>query len=264
MTAAVTGSSVEQARPGEIVARAGTYYRVARYVLGLALVAVGCWYIHDGFIGYPRANLAWALDHPYDKPPHSDMDLLLQKTLGIVLPPAGVFLVIWAVYRSRGAYRLADGVLHVPGHEPIPLRQIEEVDKSKWDRKGIAFVTYRTSNDKQRTFRLDDFIYEQKPINQIRKQIEATLAPPTAIEDVAVDEVGADADVAVEAAVASAPAPAPVAKSPAAMPAAKPAVAKPAVAKPRPAVGKPAASVSPAQVPPPPPKMRIPPRPRMG
>ena len=63
----------------------------------------------------------------------------------VLLPVAGVAFLCWALYNSRGAYRLTGETLRVPGHPPIPLDRIEELDKDKWDKKGIAYVNYRLS-----------------------------------------------------------------------------------------------------------------------
>ena len=52
---------------------------------------------------------------------HSPNDIRLQKVLAYALPPLGIALLAWALYNSRGAYRLSAGTLSVPGHPPIAL-----------------------------------------------------------------------------------------------------------------------------------------------
>jgi len=43
----------------------------------------------------------------------------MQKVLAFALPPFGIFVLGWALYYSRGAYRLENNLLSVPGHAPI-------------------------------------------------------------------------------------------------------------------------------------------------
>jgi len=164
------------AAPGPIVAKAGRYYRIARYLMTLLLFAYGAWSIYDGFISWPN----WPQSHPNEKP-KTDADILLNKVLGVALPPLGVIILLRALYLSRGECRLEDGVLHMPGHPPIPLDRIHSIDRELWDRKGIAIVEYDPpgapagANVKRPRFRLDDFVYEREPIDKIFQIIEQTL-----------------------------------------------------------------------------------------
>lgn len=123
--------------PAIVVAKAGRYYRVARYLMTVLLMAYGAWSIYDGFVSWPR----WTETHPLEKP-KTDTDIMLNKVLGVLLPPMGLIIVAWAIYNSRGEYRLENGVLHVPGHPPVPLEKIHSINREAWDRKGIAYVDY--------------------------------------------------------------------------------------------------------------------------
>jgi hypothetical protein len=185
---------------GPIVAKAGRYYRVARYLMTLLLIAYGAWSIYDGFYSWPN----WPITHPRERP-KTDTDIALNKILGVVLPPVGIGVLVWALYSSRGQYRLENGLVTVPGHPPVPLDKIQSVDRELWDRKGIAYIEYDLSESPQQrtrgntgapvayegvkkgatgTFKLDDFVYERDPTDQIFKIIEASLlkaasaAPP--------------------------------------------------------------------------------------
>src|SRR5450432_1194390 len=123
--------------PALVVAKAGRYYRVARYLMTLLLMGYGAWSIYDGFVSWPH----WTDTHPREKP-KTDTDIMLNKVLGVVLPPMGLIVLGWAIYSSRGEYRLENGVLRVPGHPPVPLEKIESINREAWDRKGIAYVKY--------------------------------------------------------------------------------------------------------------------------
>lgn len=173
---------------GVIVARSGRYYRVARYLMTLLLLTYGAWSIYDGFVSWPH----WADTHPLEKP-KTATDIMLNQVLGVVLPPMGLFILGWALYQSRGEYRLENGVLHVPGSPPVPLEKIHSVNREAWDRKGIAYVEYDLTEAPSRgnagapgsygqatkaargSFKIDDFVYEREPTDQIFKAIEDSL-----------------------------------------------------------------------------------------
>ncbi|HUB24611.1 MAG TPA: hypothetical protein VL992_04205 [Tepidisphaeraceae bacterium] len=168
---------------GDVVARAGKYYRNTRYILAAALFFWGLYNIRDGFFNWPAQNQHYAqvanargLD-PNAKP-HSDADILINQGLGILLPPLGIFLLVWMLRSSRGEIRLSNDVLSVPGHPPVPLIHIESIDKQKWDRKGIAMLSYRLDSGKVGKIKLDDFVYERPPIDRIFERVEQSLQSP--------------------------------------------------------------------------------------
>lgn len=179
--------------PGEeIVAYAGSWYRKARYIMAAIVFACAAWFAYDGWVGYPKANAAHdAAVQRGEKPEKAripDLDILLQKVLAVSLPVVGVAIIVWLRYNSRGCYRLKDDVLYVPGHPPIPLDAIREIDKSKWDKKGIAYLSYELeatgTSPQTGTATLDDFVYDQDPTDAILAAIEKKVAPeePAAAE----------------------------------------------------------------------------------
>jgi hypothetical protein len=178
---------------GPLVARASNEYRVKRLIIVIMLVGMGGYFALDGWIRWPRENQRIveltkekeAALHANDTAKvsqldaeikslsqHSDTDLLMQKVLAVALPPFGLFVLAWALYYSRGAYRLDDHVLTVPGHPPIPLDAIRSIDRTDWDRKGIAWINYELGDHTTGSACLDDFIYQRKPTDDIFKQIE--------------------------------------------------------------------------------------------
>lgn len=167
--------------PTDFVAMAGKYYRNTRYILVAALFIYGIWSIRDGFFNWPHEN-ELALQKGYDKGPHSDMDLLFNRVLGFILPPGALLLLAWSLHNSRGQIRLTGDQLEIPGHPAMLLSSIESVDKQKWDRKGIAFVTYRLDDGVSGQFKLDDFVYEREPIDQIFQRIEQSLTLPKPVK----------------------------------------------------------------------------------
>jgi hypothetical protein len=195
----MTQQNEAQAVEGDIVARGSADYRIRRYIMVALMFAFGAWFLYDGYIKYPRTNEKVAeLQREIEQAtaagdearaerarvtlksltPETAESIAWQKRLGYSLPIlAGLFLVFF-LYRSRGAYRLSDDTLHIPGHPPVPLASITALDKGLWDRKGIAFVDYSLADGKRGKLTLDDFIYERKPTDAIVDRLTAYLAPP--------------------------------------------------------------------------------------
>ena len=181
MTTTATDPAAPSAAGETITARAGTYYRVTRYIFCAVLLAMGAWFAYDGFVTYPRSNELHRLHvldpakYPKDSPTYNAASIGLQKLLGAALPAAAIGLLAWTLYDSRGAYRLSGEVLSVPGHPDVPLDAITQIDKSKWDRKGIAYLDYALQTGQKGRLKLDDFVYDRPPTDRILETIEARL-----------------------------------------------------------------------------------------
>ena len=173
------------AHDAEIVARPGRYYRNTRYLFVVGMIAMAAWFGYDGWVRYPRERDLHR-QNPKAGAPHSDTDIYLQKVLASALPPAALLFLGWTLYNTRGAYRLRGDVLSVPGHPDVPLDAVRAIDKSKWDRKGIAYVEYDVDG-RPGQLRLDDFLYERTPTDQIVERIDSRLAAPEAATDEAVE-----------------------------------------------------------------------------
>jgi hypothetical protein len=159
---------------GEIVALAGRYYRITRYLMTLLFLVFGFFCIRDGFFRYPAENKA-AVERKQNEP-HPGFDIPLNRSLALVLPPLGLLTLARALYNSRGAIRLAGMTLNIPSHPPISLDSIRKIDKRLWDRKGIAYIEYEGPGGATDRFKLDDFIYERDPIDRIVGRIDAHAA----------------------------------------------------------------------------------------
>ncbi|MGB7157462.1 MAG: hypothetical protein WBD40_05315 [Tepidisphaeraceae bacterium] len=182
----------------DIVARAGRYYRNTRYIMAVLLVGMAGWFAYDGWVKWPEGNrkivelqsqLTVAQEAKDDEKAgalsaelknythHNAMGILFQKVLALTLPPVGIGLLVWALYNSRGEYRLSGNTLSAPGHPTIALDQVRQIDKRLWDRKGIAFLDYEVEGSPGGRIKLDDFVYERKPTDQIFERVEAYVAP---------------------------------------------------------------------------------------
>ena len=177
-----------------IIARAGRYYRNMRYLVVIGLFVFAGFFAYDGFKRYPEMNQKIAeVNRAYDASttdedraklgqlqhqlgaPHTDTDIQLQKALAFVLPIAAIGYLIFVLYRSRGEIRLENDTLYVPGVAPVPLSAVAGVDDTLWKKKGIAVVTY-ASDGKSKSLRLDDFVYQQVPIDAIHDRLIAERA----------------------------------------------------------------------------------------
>ena len=75
-----------------------------------------------------------------------------------------------------------------PGHPPIPFTAIRELDKRRWDRKGIAIVKYEVEG-RGGVVTIDDFLYDQTPTDAIYDRILKYVSPPAPeVEQVAQSE----------------------------------------------------------------------------
>jgi hypothetical protein len=167
--------------PIELAAGPGKYFRTTRIIMMLLCVGMGAWFAYDGFVNWPselrEARRLEAEGKKPEKKPHTEMDILIQKALAIVLPPLGLYILVMALYNSRGSYRLADDVLYVPGHPPVPLGSIHNIDQSRWNRKGIALLDYELPSGQRGRIKIDDYLYDQRPADAIFERIQAVVAP---------------------------------------------------------------------------------------
>lgn len=195
-------------QPDLIIAGPGSYYRNTRYVMLIVLVGMGLWFGYDGYVGWPKLNQQIKeLEIKRDQnnlnvsvqketieelkklgSPKTDMDILFQKILAFTLPPLGIAMLLRALHRSRGQYRLEGNVLTVPGHPPVPFENITQIDRHLWDKKGIAYLHYDLGNGQQGRLTLDDFIYDRPPTDQIFERIEKFVSPLSVTRESLEDE----------------------------------------------------------------------------
>jgi hypothetical protein len=156
-------------------------------IMMLVLGGMGCWFLFDGFVAYPRNN-AWASvyfelveKHGKDTPEldaawaqvckernwseekpkkiYTEGDIRTQIILGII-----ALLGAGAVYRNYSkslttTTRLENGIIILPGGEQIALTQVRALSKRRWENKGIADLSYEPELGKAKKFILDDYKY---------------------------------------------------------------------------------------------------------
>ena len=185
----------EEAVPptGPFIARAASYYRNVRFLIVAAMIGMGAWFLYDGFVAWPaEQEKYYALQEQIDEAerrgdlseatrlrkeqegvePHDGFDIPTQKIFGFSLPPLALLMLARWLYISRGEVRLsADDTLHAPGHPPLTPADIEEIDDASWDRKGISTIYYDDRSGNVGRVKLDDFIYDRKPIDAIHDRL---------------------------------------------------------------------------------------------
>jgi hypothetical protein len=173
----------DTANQPDVVACSGREYRLRRGAFAVLLIVMGLWFALDGFVRWPAEQEQFSKATPEQQArmtkPHNDASILIQQLLAVSLTPLGLILLPYFLYMSRGECRLSQNTLYLPGHPPIPLQNVLELDKSKWDRKGIASIRYAVDGTSASCSAvLDDFAYEQNPIHEIVKRIEEHLQGP--------------------------------------------------------------------------------------
>jgi len=188
----------------EIIAPPDAWYRLKHMVFSIVMIGLGFWFAYDGYIGWPRHNqqvhdvkagieraqvtgdsekaktLKTQLSSMRES--YTETDILIQKLLAFALPIIGFAYGVWTYRATRGRYRLAGHTLEIPGAGAIEMVDIQRMDKTRWDRKGIAIVYYMAHHPrKERAFKLDDFAYQRKATDEIVDRIDAFLAPPAAM-----------------------------------------------------------------------------------
>lgn len=182
-------------------------------IMAVALGGLGCWFLYDGLVAYPKNNVkaeiylplrdklgkdtpeleaAWAEIRKErnwnDKTPkkiYDKGDLQTQIVLGILtlLASAGV---LFYFYRSLPTTtRLENGVIILPDGRRIELTKIRALSKKRWDNKGIADLAYESSPGKTTRFVLDDYKYigAATILDEVEKMLSPADPPPEAAEE---------------------------------------------------------------------------------
>ena len=172
-------------------------------------IALGCvvfslWFLFDGMVAYPkeleRCATYW---QPADQPGRWQemersawLEIAQSKNWSTKIPEKPdvqrekitkqyVFSVItfliavpcllkWLLARGTWVESTGKSIRASWGPE-FNFDQVVSINKSKWVDKGIAKVRYRR-NGRLRTFVLDDFKYHREPMEQIIRDLEATLS----------------------------------------------------------------------------------------
>jgi hypothetical protein len=169
-------SEVPVTAPGEvIIARASRDYRWRRYLLAIVLFGYGLYSAYDGFDRYPRENNE-DRGRGLEIVRHPGFDVQFNKAFGVGLPPLSLLFICWVIYSSRGKYEFDGVTVTTPANGAVPLKAIRRIDRTNWDRKGIAYLHYQVpGSSKLGVIKLDDFVYERRPTDEIFRQVAAVV-----------------------------------------------------------------------------------------
>ena len=85
-------------------------------------------------------------------------------------------LALWCLFNALPTIgkwiKLSDGKVSAKGGAEIELKDITQIDKTRWEKKGIAKVSATDSDGKVHTMVIDDLMFEREPTDQIMAEIE--------------------------------------------------------------------------------------------
>lgn len=85
--------------------------------------------------------------------------------------------LIW-YFNSKGSWIEAQGdILRHSGGQEINVNQITEIDKRRWERKGIAIVHATGKSGQPEKFVIDDLKFERQATDQIMAWVESHVEP---------------------------------------------------------------------------------------
>jgi len=138
------------------------------------------------------SNEDWVEDYPGEPKNEYAIDQQFYMVAGIF--PFALFF-IFRFFRNRGRWVEAtdEGIVASWG-QSVRFSQIDEFDKKRWDKKGIAKIRY-SADDKRRTFVLDDCNFEHLPIRAMVRLVESNIradqivgGDPEPVEDTPAEE----------------------------------------------------------------------------
>ncbi|MDZ4848762.1 MAG: hypothetical protein SGI77_05675 [Pirellulaceae bacterium] len=173
-----------------------------RYLLlAGVLLPIALWFAYDGFIGYPKElerarkydplrelepkdkkvqwqaiakENGWSMKEPKKKGDEIADSITGQYVWGSLFLLAGGIALIYYV-RSRGSWvELTATGLKTSWGQKMDFTDVTQLDKKKWETKGIAKATYR-ENTLNRIFVFDDFKFDREPLGKILRQLESKI-----------------------------------------------------------------------------------------
>lgn len=150
-----------------------------RFGLMFVMMGVGgVWFSYDGWVVYPldnqrweeyqkvkdipnqweavAAEKGWSAEVPEIK--HTDESMTTQRGIGIACSVIAVILLIWILLSMTKKVAVDEQGIRVGG-AVIPYGAVKNIDKSRWDNKGIAVVRYQHEG-KDGSVTIDDYKYK--------------------------------------------------------------------------------------------------------
>ncbi len=113
------------------------------------------------------------IPRPSEEIEHLIKSQYLMGAIGLAIGLPGLFLFL----RSRGSWVEMDGQsIATSWGQTMDFNSVQQLDKTKWARKGIARARY-AQNGQTRTLVFDDFKFAREPLGEMLCALEETLSP---------------------------------------------------------------------------------------
>ena len=178
-------------------------------LIAIVCIGFGFYCLYDGFIGYPKKlkiseayeqyhstetgepvteqlaqseaeweafakSQGWSIEKPKKRPPAIRSDIIWQYIMATIAFLVGL-PVLYNYVRSRNSWIETDGVrITTSRGQVVELEKVQGVDKRRWEKKGIAKVSYLDQGSTA-ILVIDDFKFERTPMGEILGQIEAKI-----------------------------------------------------------------------------------------
>lgn len=192
-----------------IKANAHRGYLIKYLLIGIAALVFGLWHVKDALFVYPtlrpladayetlqgpldengqsaipdgelQANWqalaqenGWSEDVPKTNDEINNL-LLYNYFIGIIFSTIGLGCLTIALTTVGKWVKLENDVVSDKKGNSINVRDIVEIDKKRWEKKGLVTLTANTEGRTKKMI-LDDLKFERQPIDQILMHIEKTV-----------------------------------------------------------------------------------------
>lgn len=189
------------------------HYHIRIGVIALACLLMGAYFLYDGFVAYPANQQLYQRydklmkEHPTDyqqrwytitkeeglsdKAPEvtTDTDIFTQKLIGFILVPFGLYILLRFLLNLRRWIEMDEEGLRDQSGRHIKWDDIKELDKTRWETKGIAVVNYEAGGRAGRLV-LDDWKFDRDPIVHMVSRVDEALGntPEPASDPAAEDD----------------------------------------------------------------------------
>jgi hypothetical protein len=163
-----------------VEARINKTWRNKWFIMAAMLFGFAGWSIYDATVAYPAHNervaqfqehkeagrisewpayakeRGWSDEDPGDA--KSDLSIQTQWYQAALTSALGLFAIVMVLRAMSTRLAAEEEVLIGPKGQRVPYEQITEIDKQRWDSKGIAIVHYGSEGQKG-SVKIDDWVY---------------------------------------------------------------------------------------------------------
>jgi hypothetical protein len=171
-------------------------------LMGAAICGFSLWCLYDGLVRYPREqqrglafdklaadgrqnewdeiakSRGWSASPPEEPLSAEDFQnkVWMQFAMAGLTAAIGLPMVLLAL-ASRGKWIDWNGsTITTSWGESFTADQVQQINKRRWQKKGIAKVTYQDGQSKRR-FVIDDFKFERPTMDRILYELEQRIDP---------------------------------------------------------------------------------------